>query len=191
MAKISKEVQIKSTKIDRQRTTKSRAHKGHKDLSYGSAKPEMLAYLHIVVSQWTRVALNLSQVIQRSNLSDKVFLISRSISSQGSTQDGVSCTRSNVWEYQLQISTKWERRETQHKSSRTPRKNTIRTRFKELTQELADLALGLLRDVSWMRRIEAVALWCSRVSILRVTRSGAPPLYSPNHQREIRDRIWK
>jgi hypothetical protein len=51
MLKISIEVQIKSTKIERQRTTKSRAHRRHKDLSYGLAKPEMLAYLHVVVSQ--------------------------------------------------------------------------------------------------------------------------------------------
>jgi hypothetical protein len=75
MPKISIEVQIKSTKIERQRTTQSRAHRRHKDLSRGSAKPEMLAYLHVVVSQRTRVALNPSQVIQRSNLSATVFLI--------------------------------------------------------------------------------------------------------------------
>jgi hypothetical protein len=34
------------------------------------------AYLHLVASQWTRVALNPSQVIERSNLSTTiVFLI--------------------------------------------------------------------------------------------------------------------
>jgi hypothetical protein len=45
-------------------------------LSRGLAKPEMLAYIHIVVSQWTRVAITPSQVIPRSNLSVTVFLIS-------------------------------------------------------------------------------------------------------------------
>jgi hypothetical protein len=37
-------------------------------LSRGSAKPKMLAYIHFVMSQWARVALNPSQVIQRSKL---------------------------------------------------------------------------------------------------------------------------
>jgi hypothetical protein len=35
----------------------------------------MLVYIHVVVSQRTRVALNPSQVIQRSNLSVTIFLI--------------------------------------------------------------------------------------------------------------------
>jgi hypothetical protein len=68
----------------------------------------------------------------------------------------------------------------QHKSSRPPHKNATRTHFEESTQEFIDLALGLLRDVSRMRRIEVVARWCFRVSVLHVTRSRAPPLYIPN-----------
>jgi hypothetical protein len=46
-------------------------------LSSGPAKAEMLAYIPVVVCQWTRVALNLSKVIQISNLSARIFLISR------------------------------------------------------------------------------------------------------------------
>jgi hypothetical protein len=38
-------------------------HKRHKDLSRGSAKYKT-CLLHVVASQWTRVALNSSQVIQ-------------------------------------------------------------------------------------------------------------------------------
>jgi hypothetical protein len=38
-------------------------HKGHGDLSRGSAKYNT-CLLHVVASQWTRVALNPSQVIQ-------------------------------------------------------------------------------------------------------------------------------
>jgi hypothetical protein len=38
-------------------------HKRHEDLSRGSAKYKT-CLLHVVVSQWTRVALNSSQVIQ-------------------------------------------------------------------------------------------------------------------------------
>jgi hypothetical protein len=34
-------------------------------LSHGLAEPKMLAYIHVVVSLWTRVAFNPSQVIQR------------------------------------------------------------------------------------------------------------------------------
>jgi hypothetical protein len=45
----------------------------------------------------------------------------------------------------------------QRTNTRTPHKNATRTRFKESTQELADLALKLLRDVSRMCRIEATA----------------------------------
>jgi hypothetical protein len=71
---------------------------------------------------------------------------------------GVFCTRTNEWEYQLQISTKRERRETQHKRSRTQHKNTTQTRFEESTQKLVDLALGLHQDVSQMRRNVAAAL---------------------------------
>jgi hypothetical protein len=84
----------------------------------------------------------------------------------------ISCTHTNEWEYQLQIRTNRERRETQHKSSRTPHKNTTRTCFEESTQKLVDLALGLLWDVSLMRSIEAVALWCSRVLVVCLTRLG-------------------
>jgi flagellar biosynthesis/type III secretory pathway protein FliH len=69
--------------------------------------------------------------------------------------------------------------ETQKLKNTTQERNT--NMLNESTQELADLALRLLRDVSQMRRIEAAALWCSRVSVLLVTRSRAPPLHSPNH----------
>jgi hypothetical protein len=136
MPKISIEVQIKSTKIERQRTTQSRAHRRHRDLSRGSAKPEMLAYLHVVVSQRTRVALDPSQVIQRSNLSTTIFLISRSISSQGSPQVGVSCSHTNECEYQLQISTKRERREhntkAQEHRTRTQHEHASKNQHKNL-----------------------------------------------------------
>jgi hypothetical protein len=66
--------------------------------------------------------------------------------------------RTNEWGYLLQISTKIERRETQHKSLRTPHNSATRTRFEESTQELVDLELGLLRDVSRMRRNVVAAL---------------------------------
>jgi hypothetical protein len=42
---------------------KENKHKRHSDLSRGSAKYNT-CLLHVVVSQWTRVALNPSQVIQ-------------------------------------------------------------------------------------------------------------------------------
>jgi hypothetical protein len=48
-------------------------HKTKVTLSRGSAKPEVLAYIHVVVSQQTMVTLNPSQVIQRSNLSVTVL----------------------------------------------------------------------------------------------------------------------
>jgi hypothetical protein len=48
-------------------------HKTKATLSRGSAKPKMLAYIHVVVSQRTMVTLNPSQVIQRSNLSVTVL----------------------------------------------------------------------------------------------------------------------
>lgn len=92
-------------------------------------------------------------------LSATVFLISRSISSQGSPQVGVSSTYTNEWEYQLQISTKRERRETQRKSLKTPHKNATRTRFEESTQELVDLAPRMIQDVSRRRRKVCGGFW--------------------------------
>jgi hypothetical protein len=44
---------------------------------------EMFAYIHVVVSQRTRVALNPSQVIQRSNLSAMVIHYINEYLSQG------------------------------------------------------------------------------------------------------------
>jgi hypothetical protein len=52
-------------------------------LSRGSAKPKIFAYIHVVMSQQTRAALNPSQVIQRSNFSVTIFLISKVSFSQG------------------------------------------------------------------------------------------------------------
>jgi hypothetical protein len=56
----------------------------------------MLAYIHVVVSQRTRVALNLSHVIQRSNLSATVFLINMNPFRKESPQIGVSCSRTRI-----------------------------------------------------------------------------------------------
>jgi hypothetical protein len=157
MPKISIEVQIKSTKIERQRTTQSRAHRRHKDLSRGSAKPEMLAYLHVVVSQRTRVALNPSQVIQRSNLSATVFLIWSSISSQRPPQlESFAPVQMNgSINSKLALRGRGEKHNTnaQEHHTRTQHKRASKNRHK-----FVDLALGLHQDVSQMRRNVAVAL---------------------------------
>jgi hypothetical protein len=87
--------------------------------------------------------------------------------------------RTNEWGYLLQISTKIERRETQHKSLRTPHNSATRTRFEESTQELVDLELGLLRDVSRMRRNVVAALGDVLIWVSCVPRSRALHLYSP------------
>jgi hypothetical protein len=41
-------------------------HTRHDNFYRGSAKPQMIAYIHVVVFQRTRVAFNTSQVLQRS-----------------------------------------------------------------------------------------------------------------------------
>ena len=58
-------------------------HKRQAILYRGSTKPEMLAYIIIMVSSSDKVAFNPSQVIQRSNLNATVFLISIVSLSQG------------------------------------------------------------------------------------------------------------
>jgi hypothetical protein len=101
----------------------------------------------------------LSSDPKKSNLSVTIFLILESISLQRSQQVGVSCGRTNEWEYLLQISTKRERRETQRKSLKTPHKNATRTRFEESTQELVDLAPRMIQDVSRRRRKVCGGFW--------------------------------
>jgi hypothetical protein len=58
-------------------------HKIQAILSHGLTKPEMLVYIHVVVSQCISVALNPSQVIQRSNLSVTVLPYINESLSQG------------------------------------------------------------------------------------------------------------
>jgi hypothetical protein len=85
----------------------------HVILSRGLAKPEMLAYIHVVVSLWTRVVFNPSQVIQRLNLSFTIFLISIESLSQGISTNWSLLQPYTRSELQLRIG---EGREYTHKS---------------------------------------------------------------------------
>jgi hypothetical protein len=76
-------------------------HKIQAILSHGLTKPEMLVYIHVVVSQRISVALNPSQVIQRSNLTVTVLPYINESLSQGISTIGVSCIRTQNWSYNL------------------------------------------------------------------------------------------
>jgi hypothetical protein len=148
----------------------------HKDLSGGSGKPKMLAYLHVVVSQRTRFGLNPSQVMKNQTWVPRSSLYQ----DQSPHKDLHKLESLAPVQMNGSINSKLAPR-GRGENTTQKLKNTTQTCFKESTQELGDLVLGLLRDVSWMRRIKAVALRCSRVSVLHITRLGAVPLYSPNH----------
>jgi hypothetical protein len=81
-------------------------------LSRGPAKPKILAYIYVVVSQRTRVTLNPSKVIQRSNLSVTIFLITYIPIRKESPQFRVSRSRTQDQSYNLEQ----ERVEIAHKS---------------------------------------------------------------------------
>jgi hypothetical protein len=81
-------------------------------LSRGPAKPKILAYIYVMVSQRTRVTLNPSKVIQRSNLSVTIFLITYIPIRKESPQFRVSRSRTQDQSCNLEQ----ERVEIAHKS---------------------------------------------------------------------------
>jgi hypothetical protein len=136
---------------------KENKHKRHGDLSRGSAKYNT-CLLHVVASQWTRVALNPSQVLSNDRLEYHNIFLSYTLS----RLRGISTTWS-LSPLQLMITKKHGSKGGKRNTHKTQSTSTIMytTPQLELTTQLEEFSTQMVLK-SLSRRIECARMesWC-------------------------------